>query len=173
MSDTSTLHINDILTPVIKRSQNFLKEDMGIECHPAPVAITNPEKLQLRYITALIGAGGPLNVIFGISYDEELIRKLLVIFAECEIEPEEEEEYLHSVACEIINIIIGNAIADFPKIADIITITPPFVIAEAKTISKHKNAKIWTSDIQTDYGGFSVNYIAPRELFTDDLEYKE
>ncbi len=81
--------------------------------------------------------------------------------------------YMEETAGEILNIIIGNALADMPKGSSVISLTPPVVLGEAKSIVRHKHAYFYTADISTDLGRMSVMCIGPEDLFTENLEYTE
>lgn len=162
-----------ILAPIAQRLESFLKEEMGMEVKNDELHILCPNKLQLKDYTATIGTGGPISVLFTVSYDKKVLKELVKAFAYGEITPEEEEEMIESVACEIANTVLGNAVPEFPDKGKGVTITPPIILKEAKSIAKQKNSQIASVVISTRYGEIMVNAVGPKGLFMDELNFKE
>ncbi|MCV6606874.1 MAG: chemotaxis protein CheX [Campylobacterales bacterium] len=158
-----------ILSPLAERTKSFLKEDMGIEILEETKEIEVPNKFSLKDYTVTIGIGGSLSVLFIVSYEKSALDSLLKAFAYDDIEPEEEDEMKESVASEIANTVIGNSLPNFPKGGDGVTITPPIVICEAKSINKQKDSNISISTIKTSGGEIVVGVIGPRKLFEEEL----
>ena len=85
---------------------------------------------------------------------------------------EELAEIRESVACEVVNIIVGNALKN-PIDDTVLSITPPILIYEAKRLFKYKDSKIATSVIKTQYGEMLISAVGPKGLFIEELEFKD
>ena len=152
--------LDSILQPIENRLKEYLKSDLGLE-NIKFNKLDNPEVVMLKNFTVNIGVGGALSVLFVVSYDESLVIQLAKAFAYGEISPEEEEEVRESVASEIANIVLGNAIPHFPNDGKGVTITPPIIIRNAKSIGVGKQAKIAAIIIATEYGEMCINIVWP------------
>ena len=163
----------DVIKPIIKRAKSFLEEDMKIPILEHKVEIINSEHLLLKKNTAMIGTGGNIKIIITIGYDDEVLEKLVEAFSYGEVFKDEELEAIReSVSCEVANIVVGNAITN-PLNESILSITPPVLIYEAKSLAKYKNSIIVTATIKTEFGEVQVSAIGPKELFVNILEFKE
>lgn len=165
---------DNILTPLLKRTKTLLIKNFKLELIGDNSKIYCPNKLDLKSLTAMIGTGGTLSIIFAVSYEDKILEKLVKVFMSGEkILKEEFEELKESVASEIANTIIGNSLHFFPNKGRGVTITPPITITEAKSISKSKGSKIATCNIVTNFGELTINTIGPRVLFVNKFNFKE
>jgi chemotaxis protein CheX len=158
------------LKPIIDRASGFLKNDAGIGTVDEKYDFDSPQTIELESKTILIGTnGGELNTLFAVSYSPKLLDYLMRTLNYGEILPEEEEELLEATACELVNTIIGNAISDFPDQGKGISLTPPIVLNELKSISKRDDSHIIVANINTEYGNFMINLIWPQFMFEGEL----
>jgi len=67
---------------------------------------------------------------------------------------------------------VGNALHN-PVDETTLSITPPILINEAKSLSKHKNSKISIATIQTVFGDMLLTIIEPKDKFVKELNFKE
>jgi len=112
------------------------------------------------HLTTLITVGGNLNINVIFSFDENLIETIFAAYTkEIEIPPEEHLENLEETAGDVINIILGNATADFTTKGYIIPISPPMVIPAAKSVIRYKNAKFHGCILHTDHGDMSLLFM--------------
>ncbi len=108
------------------------------------------EVLVLKEFTSMIGVGGKINLITVISFDSELLNKLVSIFLDDEeVDESEISEIRYSVTGEVINTIMGLGI----------TITPPVIINEVSILKKYINSKIVSANITTNFGTVSISAI--------------
>lgn len=142
---------------------NVISQNLEIVC---------PDQVELKKNTSMIGTGGNIQVIITMSYDDKLLEKLVEIFLEGEEVEEEMDEIRESVSSEIINTIVGNALVN-PLDGTTLSITPPILIYEAKSLFKHKNSKIATAILTTEFGDMLLTVIGPKELFVKELNFKE
>ena len=157
-------NIDKVLQPLAVRTKEFLEEDMEL----GDVQLSNPvcslKTVTLQKNTAVIGIGGSIRFMVAISYDDDLLEKLVEVFLEGEeIDPSEKDELYESVSMEVANTVIGNALEN-PIDDTVLTITPPIYIYEAKSLSRSKNARTLVSDIKTQYGKLLLFAIYPDVL---------
>lgn len=149
-----------IIDSLILQTKLLLQEDMNLEILDIKTINTEYEALPLKEFTSMIGVGGKINLMTVISFDESLLNKLVTIFMdEEEVSSDEIEEIRESVTGEVINTIIGLALPTFPNRGKGITITPPITINDASILKKHKNSKIISVDVTTNFGIVSISAI--------------
>lgn len=167
------IYENEIIMPVMKRAVSFLDDEMGIKVVSKNLEVVSPKKIELKKNTAMIGTGGSIQVLATMGYDDSLLDELVSVFLEGE-EPDEDEldEIRESVSCEVINTIVGNALVN-PVDDTALSITPPILIYEAKSLFKHKNSRISTVTIKTEFGDMLLTIVGPKQLFANELNFKE
>ena len=146
--------IYNFLKPMVDRTKEFLEEDMELEVieFSTPTSCIETNKLQKNI--AMIGITGSANFMMALSYDDKLIEKLVDVFLEGEtVADDEKDEAFESIANEVANTVIGNAL---PEDENELFITPPIFIKEAESLSKNKDSKIIISTMTTEYGDLSI-----------------
>ena len=139
-----------ILDSFILQTKLLLHEDMHLEIIDVETKKADYEVLILKEFTSMIGVGGKINLITVISFDSELLNKLVSIFLDDdEVDESEISEIRYSVTGEVINTIMGLGI----------TITPPVIINEVSILKKYINSKIVSANITTNFGTVSISAI--------------
>jgi len=162
----------ELLLPILERLKDFLKNDMGIKILNDNSEIIDSKHIVLKEDTVFIGTGGSVQLFVTMGFDKKLLEKLVEIFYVGNFTSKVEfREIKESVACEIANIVIGNAIKN-PVDNSIINITPPILIHDAKSLTKYKNSIILKTDISTDVGNLQMTVIGPQKLFLEKLNLK-
>jgi chemotaxis protein CheX len=161
---------NNYIKPIMARAVDFITHEAGIHIAEEKCEFDTPSVIELESKTVLIGTnGGELNALFAVSYAPDLLDKLMRTLNYGDILPEEEQELLEATACEIVNTIIGNAIAHFPNKGEGITLTPPIILNNLTSISKRDDAEIIVTDMNTEYGKFILNLIWPQFMYENSL----
>lgn len=172
MQEESSHFERDILVQMAHRSKEILEQEIGVSVSNDNIEVEAPKRVELKKNTAMIGTGGSIQVIITMGYDDSLLDKIVEGFLEGEEVGEDElEEVRESVSCEMINIIVGNALKN-PVDSSTLSITPPIVIYEAKSFSKHKSSNVATSTIQTEFGDMLVTVVGPRKTIVKELKLK-
>ena len=144
-----------ILDSLILQTKLLLQEDMKLEILDVETTKSEYEVLSLKEFTSMIGIGGKISLMAVISFDANLLDKLVSIFMDGEdVDPDEVTEIRESVTGEVINTIIGLALPTFPNRGKGVTITPPITINEASVLKKHKNSRILSANVTTNFGKF-------------------
>ena len=154
-----------ILDSLILQTKLLLQEDMKLEILDVETIRADYEVLTLKDFTSMIGIGGKISLMAVISFDANLLDKLVSIFMDGEdVDPNEVTEIRESVTGEVINTIIGLALPTFPNRGKGVTITPPITINEASILKKHKNSKIVSAHVTTNFGTVSISAIGEAEF---------
>lgn len=166
--------LKKLIKAVTARNVDYLREEAGLEVSEVRHTLQNLKWLTLSDLTSLVGIGGALGMYVAFSFDNQVIRRIFEIYTRgLEVQPEMEPVYIEETAGDVVNTIIGNALADFPDNVPAITLTPPIVMSEAKRISRHKDAYFYMSSFVTGSGKLNIMYIGPKDLFDENLDYKE
>lgn len=168
--------VKRLIDAVTNHCVEYVQNDMQLEILGLEYRLQDVKSINLRHLTALVAVGGNLGLYIAFSFDENVIRHLFEQFTEgLDLGGDEEEtqSYIDETAGEILNTVIGNALADMPRGESVISLTPPVVLGEAKSIIRHKNAYFYTADITMTPGRMSVMCIGPQSIFDYDLEYLE
>jgi len=154
-----------ILDSLILQTKLLLQEDMKLEILDVETTKSEYEVLSLKEFTSMIGIGGKISLMAVISFDANLLDKLVSIFMDGEdVDPDEVTEIRESVTGEVINTIIGLALPTFPNRGKGVTITPPITINEASVLKKHKNSRILSANVTTNFGTVSISAIGEAEF---------
>lgn len=154
-----------ILDSLILQTKLLLQEDMKLEILDVETTKSDYEVLTLKEFTSMIGVGGKISLMTVISFDGELLNKLVSIFMDGEeVSDDEIDEIRESVTGEVINTIIGLALPTFPNRGKGVTITPPITINEASVLKKHKNSRIVSANVTTNFGTVSISAIGEAEF---------
>jgi len=165
-------YTKDLLLPIIKRVSSYFEEEMNINILSVS-EITFPKNIHLKKNTVMIGTSGSVKLIISLGYDDVLLNKLVELFINGDdLGAYDLEEIRNSVACEISNTIIGNAINN-PVDSSDIYITPPVLVSEAKTLNKDVYSKFVIATFVTQYGEVQLTAVGPKEQFEDELNFKE
>lgn len=161
----------DILSAGTSR---FFREELGIEARESEREIEEAHKLALKSLTSIMGASGELRMYLAYSFDESLINRAFETYAaDIKVPEDERDMYVEETAADIINIIVGNSLAEYRRQGPIIMLSPPIIISEAKHILRQKGAKFSSAHLVTDHGDMNIHLIGPKDLFDQNLEYKE
>lgn len=154
-----------MLDSLIIQTKKFLQDDMGIEVKETFISQLEHNKLLLKDETSMIGVGGGLNLLILMSYDNSVLLKLVDSFVDGEVIPADEvQEIQNSVCGEVINTIVGLSLSSFPNTGEKITITPPITFNAASDLIKHKNSKIISVNVTTNYGEISIGIVGSKDI---------
>ncbi len=150
--------LKQVLNAIVYRAELFLKDEMDIETR-FDGSYRIVDKIDLKKYTTMIGIGGSLNLLFYTTYDDLLLDNLTRTMAFGEIGEEEFLQLRESASGEIANMIVGHSIGDFPSKGEGVSITPPVIIEDAKSIMKTNGTRMVTATLSTRYGKMEFNVI--------------
>ena len=162
-----------VMKVVEQRTMAFLHKEMGLQ--PITIERTQQDEksVVLRAITAIVAVGSRAGLYIAYSYDLSLIRAMTKIYtAELTIGPDEEELYIHETASDVVNVIVGNATADLAKRGELVMLSPPVLMVGAKTIQSRDGSTVAALTARFPQGALDVDFVGPKILFDDHLNYK-
>jgi len=166
------INLRTLMDVMTRRTINFLTDELEIELQSRGDLQDSTHKIELLHLTSIMGIEGHIGVFLAFSFDEGLIHNALESFADdIDIDEEEKDLYLEEAAMEILNTIVGNATADLGEKGNIITLSPPIIVSEARSVLRHKKARFYSVNLQTSAGELQIHCIGPKELFDDKLNY--
>jgi CheY-specific phosphatase CheX len=131
----------------------FLNDELSIETTNITVVLNSIQKMELNYLTSLMSVEDTIKVFVVLSYDESLFNEIFARYtAGLSIEDDEKEEALVDSAGDIINIIVGNTLADINETNQKILMSPPLVITAAKQIACPRGSLFYKANFITDFG---------------------
>jgi CheY-specific phosphatase CheX len=155
------------------RTRSYLAAQAGIEVTGAHVATDDVDQLKLRHATAVIGVGGSIGMLIAFSLSRSLVDALYErLTAGFDIRPEQEADFRAAVVTEIANVIIGNCTEDFADEGERVSLSPPVLLEDSKSIHRMKNARFGTVMMETRHGPFDIHMIGPRNMFDAQLNYE-
>jgi len=159
-------NVTFLMQAIVERTVTFFREDLHINIHRVTCSREDVQKLQPRHLTSLIAMEGSMRLYLAFSFDKPLIEHAFEVYIEdIEVAEDERERYIEETAGDIINIIAGNATGSLPSEGPAVSISPPVVISEAKSIFRYKEAQFYTACLETDYGKMDIYCIGPKKLF--------
>jgi len=157
---------------LVARTVEFFQQELDIPVSSRRFQADDVHKLDLRPVTAIMSATGSLKLYLAYSFDVDLIEAAFAAYtADLDIAEEEHDDAVQETAGDIINIIVGNTLADLAHAGRIITLSPPIVLTEAKSVMRHRGARFYSAHLGTPQGQCGIHLIGPGELFDDTLEY--
>jgi len=169
---TEHLDVKAFLDALTARTKAFFQEELGLKTTTAGLHFDDVQKLDLRHLTAILSATGQLKLYLAYSFDAPLIEAAFAAYtADLDIAEEEREDAMQETAGDIINIIVGNALADVAGQGPTIALSPPIILTEAKSVMRHRGAKFASAELTAAAGTLAIHLIGPGELFDDALEY--
>jgi|GEM_PF-922734 len=158
---------------IIHQTAHFLSEEVDIEINKRNNKLLDKQHFNLKQLTALISVSGDISLNIAFSFEDALINQILSVYTEAiEYTDDEHEEYIEETAADVINIVIGRAIADFEQQGTLVHISAPLVMREAKSIGRKKNVTYYSTILLTDYGQMRVTMI-PAAIPTTHLKKKK
>ncbi|NRB40631.1 MAG: chemotaxis protein CheX [Pseudomonadales bacterium] len=166
--------IRRFLEEVCLRTEQYLGAETTIEVEKIIYQFKDIQQLQLGQLTSIMAVGGHLKVMFAFSFEHGLADQLMSDFTqELDFDEVNTEHYISQTIAEMINIILGNVLANFEIRGKSIILSPPVVISDAKSIYRDKNAIFISAKLYTSFGEMHVHCIGPKALFDQELNYLE
>ncbi|MFA7384240.1 MAG: chemotaxis protein CheX [Desulfurivibrionaceae bacterium] len=165
---------NQLVQAIGDRTVGYLKNELKITVRGTTAHMQDVKRMQLQHLTSILSVEADIRMLIAFSFDRELTERVFIASTQgLDIAEDEQEMMREETVAELINIIVGNAMADLASRGTVIPISPPIIINEAKNISRNKGATFYTLDIITASGMLSIHFIGPKELFDLNLNYVE
>ena len=150
-----------LINKITERLVVFLDDELVIKTIQAFYDLDSIQLMELRYLTSLINIDGVVKVFVVFSYSESLFNEIFIRYTDgLSIKDSEKEEAMMDSAGDIINIIVGNTLADIEEPNKKITISPPLVITAAKQVACQRGSLLYKANLDTEYGDLDIYVIS-------------
>ena len=157
------LNCRYLINKLANRLITFLDNELTIETTRTNYELNNnsSQKIELNYLTSLISVEGNVKVFVVFSYSNSLFNEIFARYTDgLSIEQDEKEEAMIDSAGDIINIIVGNTLADIDELDQKIVMSPPLVIKEAKQIACQRGSLFYKANIMTAFGDLDIYLVS-------------
>ncbi|WP_428568028.1 MAG: chemotaxis protein CheX [Solidesulfovibrio sp. DCME] len=169
---TEQLNVGAFLRALTHRTETFFREELAIALADPTFQTDDVQTLDLRHTTAIMSAAGELKLYLAYSFDAGLLDAAFAAYTQdLDIAEDERDDAVQETAGDIINIVVGNALADIAATGTSIALSPPIILTEAKSVMRHRAAKFASAELHAAGGALSIHLIGPGELFNDTLDY--
>jgi CheY-specific phosphatase CheX len=134
-------------------------EDIGINLHPHEAELVRTPHIELLCYSVLINLSGGMRGGFILSAEKEFGLRLLELFSEVRIDPEDRHEFIGEALAESLNIIIGNSYHLIPSFEGKIEFSPPFGLSKTSAIENYKHAHTTKGEFESEFGKVRLIYI--------------
>ncbi|NRB37253.1 MAG: chemotaxis protein CheX [Pseudomonadales bacterium] len=170
---TLNIELHKMLESAGNRTDMYLVTETQIQTDKITYQFKNVNQIELYELTSIIAVGGNFSVLFAFSFERSVAEQIMLDFtADFPIGDMDKEDCIKETVAELINIVLGNVLTDFSDQKEIISLTPPIVISDAKNIYRDKSAVFLSAYLHSNFGSMQIHCIAPEEMFDQQLNYK-
>ncbi len=139
-----------LLENLAKRTIEYLNNDLSIKDVEKKFEILNVDKLDLLDISAMIALSGSLKGTVSLSVSNNMAYKMVENFIYGEMKKDELEELAGENVAEILNIVLGNILAQLnnPAQGVHIDISTPYTLHNSVSITKKKDGTIYFCELK-------------------------
>jgi len=160
----SKLAAEKFMEAVVRRTVLFLADEASIIVGSENYDLTDVQKLELKELTSIITVEDDSKMTLAFTYDRELINEIFNKYSQgLEIEESEVDQYIEETAGDMINIILGNILAEFQQNGRAFALSTPVIVNGAKSIARYKNHEFFTAELVTESGTMAIFCITPGE----------
>ncbi len=149
-----------ILNLLSNRTLDYLINDMHLEIKNSTINIEIVNSFSLEEFSALIALKEDMNGTIGLSTSTSLTHYLTRKFVFGEVSVEEVEDMAAETIAEILNIVLGNILKNFPIVqkGGKVNISTPYIMTSSSEISKSKKGSILICRFDTNHGKVILTY---------------
>lgn len=155
------------------RTKSYLADQADIDVTDVHAVTDGVNHLKLGKATAIVGIGGHAGMLIAFSFSQPMIDTLYErLTAGIAIPHDQKSEYRDATITEVANVIVGNCTEDFVRLDDRISLSPPVLLADSKSIYRMKNAMFGTVSMVTPHGSLDIHIVGPRTMFDAQLTFE-
>ena len=142
------------------RTAEYLINDMSLEIENIDVKPESIDSFSLESYTALINLKEGMSGTIGLSVSTALAKFMVSQFIFGEVSDDEVEEMAGDSVAEILNVVLGNVLKDFPivKAGGKVDISTPYIMNKTSKISKTQDGIMIISQFRTNHGKVILTY---------------
>ena len=155
-------NIAEVLEILSARMCEYLADDLSLEFEDSLIRPTKIDSFKLESYTALINLKSDMNGTIGLSVSTSLAKFMVSQFIFGEVTDEEIEEMAGESVAEILNVVLGNVIKDFPitKEGGKVGISTPYIMHKTSHISKSDGGLMVVSKFNTNHGELILTFFS-------------
>jgi CheY-specific phosphatase CheX len=155
------------------RTKSYLAGQVDVDVTEVHAVTEGVNHLELREATAIIGLGGSTGMLIAFSFSQPMIDILYKrLTASIDVPPDQQSEYRNAAVTEVANVIVGNCTEDFARLDGRISLSPPVLLEDSKSIYRMKDAMFGTVLMVTPHGSFDIHIVGPQAMFDAQLNYE-
>jgi CheY-specific phosphatase CheX len=159
-----------IMKAVVWRTCNVLERECAITVTETSTELRDIEVLALHEATIIVGIGGAVSLLIAFSFRRRLLDRMCDRYTHgIDISDHGRDFYLKETAAEIVNTIVGLCMGDFHDGTELITLSPPAIIDQARSIRRPRHAVFSCVTLKSASGSVDINFVGPRHLFDERL----
>lgn len=158
---TESINCRYLMNKLTLKLVNFLNEQLNIKTKETYFILNNIEKVQLNPITTLIHVENQVKVIVLISYQQVLFNEIFIRYTDgLFIDKNEKKDAIIDSAGDIINIVVGNTLAEINNKPHTIIMSSPLFIKDKKQIACKSDALFYQAKLMTEFGQLDIYLIS-------------
>lgn len=164
MGDYEKKVLVQTLKNFINNSKELLRVDMELELTSHTTKVVEIDSFKLCENSSLISIKGIISADIILTFNNKLLKYFVKTLLNEDVNCEDLELYRDSTVGELLNIIVGKSISNFPlKISNSVDITPPTIISHKSEVQRG-STQIYCNTIETEFGEFKVIYIPNSDI---------
>jgi CheY-specific phosphatase CheX len=157
--------VEAFMKALVKRTVAFIEEEIKIVILEAKLPAYYHENPMLHSLTSIITIEDSARMTIVFSFEDMLIREIFRGYTkDIKIAEAETQNFIEETAGDMINTVLGNVLRQFEQPGVAFAISVPFIVNEAKNFITYRSSKIFSAEIQTEYGEMSIHCFMPDEL---------
>jgi CheY-specific phosphatase CheX len=137
-----------------------MRDDLSLNIVNTSAEPESIDSFKLESYTALINLKSDMCGTIGLSVSTNLAKYMVGQFMFGEVSDEEVEEMAGESVAEILNVVLGNVLKDFPVILDggKVDISTPYIMHKTSRISKSDGCLMVVNKFDTDHGKLILTF---------------
>lgn len=159
-----------LVQAVSQQMAAFLTQEIGLEVQPAEARQGDGQRLTLGYLTSIVSVEDDISTLIACSFARDLIEQVFSVYAEgVEVAEDEREAMIEETAAEVVNVVVGNAMAKIQTPGKAMGLSPPVVLTEAKSLTRHRDTQFSSLQLQTSSGPLAMHFLCPKDALASGL----
>lgn len=168
--EAKKITVQGVMQSVVDRAQNYLNAEFRLDMQVHEFGTGCVDCLELKGLTTIIGMGGKVGLLVAMSFEQPVVDALFTQMTQgMGITEEEADGMKEAVVGEVANTILGHCTSDFGSIDEAISLTPPIIIDQAKSIRRAKHAAFYCKSLSCSLGCIDINLVGPPDVINDIL----
>ncbi len=150
---------------VLRHTREYLENEIGTSHINGDIIIRSTDIIDLETDSVVAETGGADSLLIAFRFDSVFLELLYQAHTiGLDISLDERELYVRDTSAEVVNIILGHALADLALDGSGTSLSPPVVLKEVRRLRRPKGAMFATIELVTSGGVLDVHIVGPSDL---------